>query len=243
MPVPLTSHIGICVRGRRQCARAGVQGRRPPAAQAGVMPGPASTVGGVRQVQGGRQGGTDGTDGPAQPRTTLSPLLSSANDGWRNARRIRDASAAHPDRRRRSEPAGPARRTAPRRRLRNEHRARRHGGAAAAPDVVAGPADHRHDDAADGRPVARARDQVPSGPADHRPLGDRRRRLEGGPPRGGRRGLCHQAVPLPGAAGPDQPGPAPARRQGAAPEPGPRTQPHPRPPSPRGHGRRQAPSP
>ena len=75
------------------------------------------------------------------------------------------------------------------------------------------------------------------GPADHRPLGDRRRRLQGRPPRGGRRGLRHEALPLPGAAGPDQPGAAAARRQGPPPEPRPRAEPDPRPPPPRGDRR------
>ena len=40
-------------------------------------------------------------------------------------------------------------------------------------------------------------------------------RFEGGPPRGGGRGLHHQAVPLPGAPGADQPGDASPRRQGS----------------------------
>ncbi len=116
----------------------------------------------------------------------------------------------------------------------------RDGEEAAAPaaHLVARPPHHRHDDAAHGRDLPRARDQGPGRPADHRPVRDRCRRLEGRPARRGRRGLRHQALPLPGAAGTHQPRPPSARRQGAAPEPGPRPGPDARPAPPRGDGRR-----
>ncbi len=119
-------------------------------------------------------------------------------------RRIRSGGSPDPDRRRRPEPARPPGGPAPVGRLRDPDGTGRRRGAPAAPERLAGPADHRHDDAADGRPDPRPRDQGPGGPADHRPVRDRRRRLQGRPARGGRRGLRHEALPLPGAAGPDQ---------------------------------------
>ena len=88
------------------------------------------------------------------------------------------------------------------RRLRGPDRARRRRGPPPARQLLAGPPDHRHADAAHGRPDPRARDQGPRGPPDHRPLRHRHRGLEGRPARRGRRGLRHQALPLPGAAGP-----------------------------------------
>src|SRR5438552_12116231 len=138
-------------------------------------------------------------------------------------------SAADPHRRRRPEPARPPRRPAPRGRLRDDDRARRRRGAQPAPQRLAGPPDHRHDDAADGRPDPGPRDQGPRRLADHRPVGRRCRGLEGGSPRGSRRGLRHQALPLPGAPGADQPGAPPAGRQGPPPEPAPGPEPRPRP--------------
>ena len=56
--------------------------------------------------------------------------------------------AAHPHRRRRPRPARPARRPAARRRLRDHDRPRRRRGLAPSRDRLAGPPDHRHDDAA-----------------------------------------------------------------------------------------------
>ena len=127
-----------------------------------------------------------------------------------------------------------------RRRLRRGDRPRRPGGAPPARDRLAGPADHRHDDAPPRRPVPGPRDQEPGRPADHRPVGDRRRRQQGRHPRRDRRGLRHQAVPLPGAAGPDQPRPPPARRPRPAPEPRPRPAPRPRAAPPPGDRRRRS---
>src|SRR5450759_3375584 len=96
-------------------------------------------------------------------------------------------------------------------------------GAAPPGERVAGPGATGHDDAARGRHLPRARDQGPRGPPHHRAHRDRRRRLEGGAPGRGGRGLRHEAVPLPGAAGADQPRAAapgrpvagPANRAGA----------------------------
>ncbi len=136
--------------------------------------------------------------------------------------------AADPARRRRPQPARGPVGAADRRRLRRRHGPRRRGGAPPARDGLAGPADHRHDDAAHRRAVPRPRDQGPGRPADHRPVGDRRGRQQGRPPRRDRRGLRHQAVPLPGAPGPDQPRPPPPRRSGPAAEPRPRPGPRPR---------------
>ncbi len=159
---------------------------------------------------------------PAHPRASSagSALISSRH--VRRPRPVRRHGAADPDRRRRPQPARHPRRAAPAGRLRGPDRARRRRGA---PPPVAGlarPPDHRHADAADGRPDARARGQGPRRPADHRPVGDRHRRLQGRPARRGRRGLRHQALPLPGAAGPDHARPAAARRPRPAPAPGPR---------------------
>ena len=147
-----------------------------------------------------------------------SALISSGH--VRRPRTVRRDRAADPDRGRRPQPARHPRRSAPHGRLPGDDRPRRRRGAATPVAVLARPPDHRHADAADGRPDARARGQGTRRPADHRAVGDRHRGLEGRPARRGRRGLHHQALPLPRAAGADHAGAAPARRPGAAPAPG-----------------------
>ena len=142
--------------------------------------------------------------------------LSSERADSRRAGRPRTPGAT-PHRRRRPEPARHPRRAAARRRLRRGDRPRRRRGAAPARERLAGPAHHRHADAAHGRAHPRARDQGPRRPPDHRPVRHRHRRLQGGPPRRGGRGLRHQAVPLPGAAGADQARAPAAGRPGARP--------------------------
>jgi hypothetical protein len=79
------------------------------------------------------------------------------------------------------------------------------------------------------RPGPGPPDQGRSGPADHRPVGDRHGRQQGPTARRSRRGLRLQAVPLPGAAGPNPAGPATAGRSNPAPVDGPRAEPDARP--------------
>ena len=166
-----------------------------------------------------------------------SPLLSSRHAAGRT-RTVRREDAADPHRGRRPEPARDPRRAAAGRRLRRPDRPRRRRGPAPPRPGLAGPAHHRHAHAPHGRAHARPRGQGPRRPADHRPVRHRHRGLQGRPARRGRRGLRHQALPLPGAAGADPAGPPAPRRPRPAPAPGAGAQPGPRAAPPRGGGGR-----
>src|SRR3990170_7609039 len=151
---------------------------------------------------------------------------------------LRHGSAADPARRRRSPPSRLPGRPAARRRFRRDDRAERWRSPAPARRGVARPPDHRPPHARDGRAHARRPGQGAGRPADHRAQRHRHGRQQGRRPRTRGRGLHHETVPLPRAAGARDAGPAAPRRPRAPPGARPRTPPHPRPPPPRGDRRR-----
>ncbi len=163
---------------------------------------------------------------PVAP-TRRTTLLSSRHAAGRT-RTVRREDPADPHRGRRPQPARDPRRAAPGGRLRRPDRPRRRRGPSPAEPGLAGPARHRHAHAPHGRADARPRGQGPRRSPDHRPVRHRHRGLQGRPARRGCRGLRHQALPLPGAAGTDPAGPPASGRPRAAPAPGAGAQPGPR---------------